>query len=98
MKALLNAFRRAHKMARLAGLEETFGPLVGLPDKALAANSGPWEEQLLAQALLVLRKKGLPEPGQTPSVLFANMVTALKTCKEASDVDSDHPGRDKPAA
>lgn len=97
MESLLIAFRRAHKAAKLSGLEETFGPLVGLTDKALGTYSGPWEELVLVQALLAVRKRGFPELIQIRSVHFANMVTALKTCKEATDDDPDHPGGGKPA-
>lgn len=98
METVLNAFRRAHRTAKVTGIEEAFGTLTGLPSLALAAQVTGWETQLLVRALLVLRQRGVPEPQAGGNDLFAKMVLALKTCKEATDDDPDHQAGRKPAA
>jgi hypothetical protein len=98
MDHLLDAFRRAHKIAKAIPVEQAFGEVAELNAASIASFRGPWADQLLAQALLVLRQRGLPEPSSGPDVIFGNMVKALQTCQEIPHDDPDHPGRDKPAA
>jgi hypothetical protein len=98
MDAVLEAFRRAHRAARVTSIEEAFGTLPSMHSHELAAHVGGWETHLMARALLVLRLRGAPEPGPAPDVVFGNMVNALKTCKEIPNDDPDPETRRKPAA
>ena len=97
MKSALDAFRLAHRKAKVTGIVEALGPMSGLPSQALERLAGHWEEHILARSVLILRSRGVPEPRQGPVALFNDMVLALKSCKEVSNDDPDSKARRKPA-
>ena len=98
MDMVLAAFQRAHRAEKIRSIDEAFGTLTNMPSHELAAQVAGWECHLLSRALLVLRLRGVPEPGSTPEALFGNMVKALQSCQEIVHDDPGHPGRGKPAA
>jgi len=94
---LLDAFRRAHKAAKIMTYDEAFGELNKLSTQQLAGHILPFDEAIVAQALILLRARGVPEPLKQPDPLFERMVQILKTCKEVPH-DSDPAAGRTPAA
>ncbi len=99
MDLLSEAFRRAQRAARALSIEEAFGPIFKLPGAVVAGHLGPWEDQLVAQALIVLRRRGVPEPVRGPNIAFQRVIDCVLSCQEIVADDHPHPeaGR-KPAA
>jgi hypothetical protein len=85
LEIVLDAFRRAQRAGKVLGIAEAFGEAWKLPSHVAAGHLGPWEDQIVAQALVVLRRRGLPEPVKSPCPAFAKMVEALNRCKEIPD-------------
>jgi hypothetical protein len=82
MNDVTEAFRRAFRTAKVLSFEEAVGPVAKLPSQVVAMHPGPWEEQLVAQALIVLRRRGAPEPSHGSNVVFESLVKALSSCEE----------------
>lgn len=91
------AFRKAHRKAKVPTVGQVFGDIWRLPSVVVEGHLGPWEEQLLSQALLILRRRGLPDPQPSANAPFQNLVNAIESCEEVCDVDPNHQARRKPA-
>jgi hypothetical protein len=95
---IADAFRRAHRTSKVLSIEEAIGPIAALPTAIVTGPSGTWAELLVAQALVILRSRGVPEPIRGPNVVFESLIKTLLSCEEISAHEHSHPeaGR-KPA-
>lgn len=99
MDIVAEAFRRAHRSSRVLSIEEAIGPIVALPTVIVTGRSGTWEELLVAQAVVILRSRGVPEPVRGPIVVFETLVNCLLSCEEIHTYEHPHPETErKPAA
>lgn len=90
MDIIAEAFRRAHRSSKVSSIEEAIGPIIALPTSIVSSNSGTWEELLVAQALVVLRRRGVPEPVRGPNFSFENLVKCLLSCEEIQTYEHPH--------
>ena len=91
MEVVLAAFRLAHRTVKAPNLEGALGGLPCIPSEELRHQTGSWDNLLLARVVLILRERGVPEPGAAEKTVFKDMVQALKQYKEEKH-DSDSQG------
>ncbi len=93
MEVVLAAFRLAHRTVKAPTLEGALGGLPCIPSEELRHQTGSWDNLLLARAVLILRERGVPDPGAVEKTVFVDMVQALRNSKEKSHDSNSQAGR-----